>query len=579
MEKVIESLVKGFQQDQDLTELPESEAFEAFAAYCVLSSYYNDPFNPDAYRTGGGNDLGIDAYAVLIDGDLYRDPIEVQAAMNRKRPHVQVVIIQAKTSSKFETKVISDLADNLGHLCGSGGIPYVVSADVASLRACLDVVFKNSARLAGQLPQLHVHYVTTGDQISDMVHRKARSAEKHLDKLNRFDTIDVRCVNWRELRTMYQQATSTVRVTLPVLKQFAVPAAPGVVQSFVGLIAAPELVRTILDDGSGKLRENLFESNVRAFQGYNRVNSGIRETLRDPDKRQRFAVMNNGITIVTRKMDRVSDDFVLDDFQIVNGCQTCHVLFDERDQLTEEVFVSVHIVHSVDEDVIQGIVAATNQQTPVSDEDLAAREDFHKELEDFFTLGWDKPQQLFYERRAKQYSERKDVEKTRVISRAQLSRAYLAMFLNESSRVGHYQELIKARGTELFVTGQPAILYYTAAATWYRLEWLIRNQRINRGYRPAQYHLMAMIRQKLVGSVKLPSNGKAAQRECDQILRVIWNTEAVEKLVVRELLPVIQRAIDAERAAGVPLGEAVRNERFADLVRRELTEGARRGQD
>jgi hypothetical protein len=150
------------------------------------------------------------------------------------------------------------------------------------------------------------------------------------------------------------------------------------------------------------------------------------------------------------------------------------------------------------------------------------------------------------------------------------------MFLNESSRVGHYQELVKARGTELFVTGQPAILYYTAAATWYRLEWMIRNQRINRGYRPAQYHLMAMIRQKLVGSVKLPPNGRAEQKECDKILKVIWNAEAAEKLVVRELLPVIQRAIDAERAAGVPLGEAVRNERFAELVRKELTDSTGR---
>ncbi|WP_406631850.1 AIPR family protein [Amycolatopsis sp. WGS_07] len=571
MEKVIESLVKGFQADQDLAELPEFEAFEAFAAYCVLSSYYDDSFNPDAYRTGGGNDLGIDAYAVLIDGDLYRDPTEVRAAMSRRRPQVQFVIIQAKTSGKFETKVISDLAENLGHLCGSGEIPYDISADVAGLRDCLDIVFENSARLAGQLPHLHVHYATTGDQISDMINRKARSAEKHLAKLNRFDAIDVRCVNWRELRALYQQAISTVRVTLPVPKQFAVPAGPGVEQSFVGLIAAPELVRTILADGSGKLRENLFESNVRAFQGYNKVNRGIRDTLRDPVKRQRFAVMNNGITIVTRKLDRVGDDFVLDDFQIVNGCQTCHVLFHERDQLTGQVFVSVHIVHSVDEDVIQGIVAATNQQTPVSDEDLAAREDFHKELEDFFTLGWDKPHQLFYERRAKQYSERKDVEKTRVISRAQLSRAYLAMFLNEPSRVGRYQELIKARGTELFVPGQPSILYYTAAATWYRLEWLIRNQRVNRGYRPAQYHLLAMIRQKLVGSVQLPANRRAAQKECDRILKVVWNAEAAEKLVVRELLPAVQRVIDAERAAGVPLGEAVRNERFAALVRRELS--------
>jgi hypothetical protein len=574
---VIQSLLEAFQQDHDLTELPESEAFEAFAAYCVLNSYDNEPFNPDTYRTGGGNDLGIDAYAVLIDGQLYRDPTDVRAAMQeRKRPHVQVVIIQAKTSSKFETKVISDLAENLGHLCGAEEIPYEVSDDVKSLRECLDAVYQDPARLAGRLPELHVRYVTTGDQIAEMVRRKARSAEKHLRGLNRFETVEVRCVNRPELRALYQQAISTVEVTVPVPKQFAMPAAPGVEQSFVGLVAASELVRTMLEDESGKLRENLFESNVRAFQGYNAVNSGIRNTLRDPVKRQRFAVMNNGITIVTRKMSRVGDDFVLDDFQIVNGCQTCHVLFHERDQLTDQVFVSVHIVHSKDEDVIQGIVAATNQQTPVSAEDLAARQDFHKQLEDYFTLGREKPQQLFYERRAKQYSERKDVEKTRVISRAQLSRAYLAMFLGEPSRVGRYQELMKARGKELYAADQQPILYYTAAATWYRLEWLIRNQRVSRGYRPAQYHLMALIRQKLLGTAAVPTHDKAVTKACTRILDVIWDAEAAEKLVVHELLPVVQRAIDAEREAGVPLGEAVRNERFADRVRKELAGSAGR---
>ncbi|GAB4083901.1 AIPR family protein [Myceligenerans cantabricum] len=574
MERVIQSLLEVFQQEHDLTERPEPEAFEAFAAYCVLSSYYNEPFNPDTYRTGGGNDLGIDAYAVLIDGQLYRDPTDVRTAMQeRRRPQVQVVVIQAKTSSKFETKVISDLAENLGHLCGAEEIPYEVSDDVKGLRACLEAVYEEPARLAGRLPDLHVHYVTTGDQIAQMVHGKSRSAEKHLGRLNRFETVEVRCVNRPDLRALYDQAISTVKATVPVPKQFAMPSAPGVEQSFVGLVAASELVRTVLKDDSGKLREHLFESNVRAFQGYNAVNASIRDTLRDPVMRQRFAVMNNGITIVARKMDRVGDDFVLDDFQIVNGCQTCHVLFHERDQLTGHVFVSVHIVHSVDEEVIQGIVAATNQQTPVTADDLAARQDFHKQLEDFFTLGRDKPQQLFYERRAKQYSERKDVERTRVISRPQLSRAYLAMFLNEPSRVGRYQELMKARGAELYVAGQQPILYYTAAATWYRLEWLIRNRRVSRGYRPTQYHLMALIRQRLLGPAPVPTHDRAVTRACTRILDVIWDAEAAERLVVHDLLPAIQRVIEAEKEAGVPLGEAVRNERFAERARRELTGG------
>lgn len=578
METVIQSLLEAFQTDQGLSGRPQDEAFEVFATFCVLNTFCNDTFDSDTYSTGGGNDLGIDAYAVVIEGQMYREPDDVRAAMQAsKQPRVQFVIIQAKTSSRFESKVISDLAENLSHLCGPDQeLPYEVSGEVSGLRECVEVVFDDPVRLAGRLPELHVRYVTTGDQIAKMITQKARSAEKALGRLNRFETVDVRCVNWRELRTLYGRALSTVQVTVPMPRQFPLPEAPGVKQSFVGLISAPTLVSEMLVDDAGNLRQQLFESNVRAFQGYNAVNTGIRETLRDPVKRQRFAVMNNGITIVAREMKLVGEKFVLDDFQIVNGCQTCHVLFHERDQLTDEVFVSVHIVHSTDEDVIQGIVAATNQQTPVSDEDLAAREDFHKGLEDHFALGRTKKEhRLFYERRAKQYSGNKDVEQTRVISRGQLSRAYLAMFLDEPARVGRYQELIKARGKELFVAGQPQVLYYTAAVTWYRLEWLIRNQHIARGYRPAQHHLMALIRERLIGPIrKLPGNDRAAEKLCVPILEVMWDEAKAEKLV-NELLPAVQRAIDAEKKAGVPLSQAVRTTRFAERARRELN-GARR---
>jgi hypothetical protein len=77
---------------------------------------------------------------------------------------------------------------------------------------------------------------------------------------------------------------------------------------------------------------------------------------------------------------------------------------------------------SLPEDVIGGIVAATNLQTAISEEDLTSREQFHKDLEDCFVArepSW----RLYYERRSKQYSSRSDVEKTRIVTRPQLTRA------------------------------------------------------------------------------------------------------------------------------------------------------------
>ncbi|GLW30916.1 hypothetical protein Areg01_38560 [Actinoplanes regularis] len=94
--------------------------------------------------------------------------------------------------------------------------------------------------------------------------------------------------------------------------------------------------------------------------------------------------------------------------------------------------------------VITGIIAATNRQTAVSEEELSVREDFHRSLEQWFAAH-PAPHRLWYERRSKQYATRPEVEKTRVVNRGQLTRAYAAMFLGEPHATAHYRELTTKR--------------------------------------------------------------------------------------------------------------------------------------
>jgi hypothetical protein len=152
---VIQGLVEEFQKVHNLTELPPSEAFEAFAAYCVLNSFYEDEFNPDSFRMGGGNDLGMDAVGILVNSELLRDAADVRASIEAaRRLEIQIVVIQAKTSPGFETRVISDLAENLSHIAGPGDLPYAGSADVVNFRDCLTAIYGNIAKLSGALPLL-----------------------------------------------------------------------------------------------------------------------------------------------------------------------------------------------------------------------------------------------------------------------------------------------------------------------------------------------------------------------------------------------------------------------------------------
>lgn len=85
----------------------------------------------------------------------------------------------------------------------------------------------------------------------------------------------------------------------------------------------------LIEDDNGDIIRGLFYDNVRDWQEYNEVNTEIRETLKCAAK-DMFVLMNNGITIISRTIQPTGNRFYISDYQIVNGCQTSHVLFEDN---------------------------------------------------------------------------------------------------------------------------------------------------------------------------------------------------------------------------------------------------------
>lgn len=570
MDFILQEWTRQFQKDQELTGLSAAEAFEVFAGYCVLSGYYEDDFNPDQFRMGGGGDLGIDVAAVVVNGDLCIDAEDVRDAVD-KSTHLDVrfVVVQAKQSEKFEAKVFTDLADNLVQVFRREPMTYQASGDVAKLRACVDAVYEDVSKFRKGLPKLAVHYVTTGRWRSDaLLEQKRMAAAGRLAELGLFDQVEVTPAGAAELRELYRAASEAVGANFTMPKKLPLPRMPGVDQSFIGVLPAVELIDKVLTDPNGGIRKTLFHENVRDFQDYNPVNKEIWATLEDQERRDRFAVLNNGITIVARQLTTAGDDVHVRDFQIVNGCQTCHVLFDARETLTPGVHVNVRLIQSNDDDVIGGIVAATNRQTAVTEDDLAARESFHKDLEDYFAAQPEPQKRLYYERRSRQYSGQAGVERTRIITRPQLTKAYAAMVLEQPALAGRYAMLKSTQGHRLFQDKDRPSVYYTAAAAFYRLDWLFRNKKAFWGYRPAQFHMLSALKFRLLGPEPLLLRSKLDQA-CNQVQSVVWNPLQSEHHF-GQILSVVTGAIaefEAERP-GVLLGDLVRTERFAERVRR-----------
>lgn len=566
MDKVTGSFLSEFVEAHNLQLLPQADQFEAFAAHCIISSEYDEEFDANETRVGGGLDLGMDAVALIVNGDLVVDVEEI-ADLKARNNYLQarILVVQAKTSSEFSGNVITDLADNLMDFF-SEAPKLPVNDDVAHLRSLVNELYSHSASFRRGLPELVIRYVSTGTWNND-VHLvgKLGNATARLERLNLFEAVSFECIGAKGIQKLYRDAESSVEASFEFPDTIVLPDIDGVEEAHLGIVKASEYLK-LITDAAGNIRRSLFYDNVRDFQDYNEVNRGIRETIQQEVKRPQFVVLNNGVTIVAREARTTRNTFTLRDYQIVNGCQTSHVLFDERDSVGEQLFLSLKVIVTRDDKVASSITAATNKQTEVSDEDLQALEALQKDLEDYFSAH-PIEKRLYYERRSKQYaSSGSQVEKTRIISRPQLVKAYAAMFLDEPWRAGrYYKQLQKLRKDDIFAPDDFPFAYYVSAVALYRLDYFFRNQYVDTSYRPARYQLLMAARHLMAGPDRPPASKKKLERYCDEMAAKLWD-QSEGPAIFQKLLPIVDEAVQETDPGGTLNRDSVRTQTFTDRV-------------
>jgi hypothetical protein len=98
-----------FSHEHELTHLNESKRFEHFCAFLVVGREQSETFSTqdiivgDDTQPGPGTDTGIDAIAIVVNGELVSDFDElVERADTAGYLDVEFIFIQAETSSGFE---------------------------------------------------------------------------------------------------------------------------------------------------------------------------------------------------------------------------------------------------------------------------------------------------------------------------------------------------------------------------------------------------------------------------------------------------------------------------------------------
>ncbi len=300
-------------------------------------------------------------------------------------------------------------------------------------------------------------------------------------------------------------------------------------EAYLGILPAQQFLSLVSTD-EGVIKSILYD-NVRDFQGENAVNQEIAETLNSPDA-DKFVVPNNGITIICKELRNiVRNRFLLGDYQIVNGCQTSHVLFYNRDRISDKVFVPVKIISTSDEDTVNRIVKATNRQTEVTDEQLMALDDFHKRLEAYY-LTYSGPQRLYYERRSKQYASSAEIEKVRIISIPTQIKSFASMFLDKPHLASRYYGRLVKDSEGIFDNHHQLIAYYIAAYSLYKIEYLIRNKQIKQSYNRYRYHILMLIKYLVLNGDAQPQlNSRQMERLCQEIQTIMNDTDKLMQYV------------------------------------------------
>ena len=400
---VLNEIVKQKKAEQDPT-ATDSEFWEFFSAQQILRDYQLDPEEVKSGIVGQesnssiqGTDGGIDSMYLIVNGKLIRDAEQAKSLSDHKAPIFDIVIIQSKKSNAFSISTLNRLGNTSESIFKIDQQP----ADFAEKynEPLLDIItcFREAHKaLLTRHPKINVYYyiVCGGDSsaIDKNVEGKAREMEAKIPKL--LPTIGVCQVHFRGARDTIELFNKPRKCQFKIKCVSACSDGKG---CWMALVQLDEYFKLIAEDG--QIREYLFESNVRDYEGDVEVNKQIRSTLDNPQGAD-FWWLNNGITIVAESVSGPSQELVLDDPQIVNGLQTSQVIFECLRQpllptgQVQPRHVVIRIIKSTDEELSDRIIRATNSQTKIPIQYLRASEDRQRDIELFF-----KSSGLHYDRR------------------------------------------------------------------------------------------------------------------------------------------------------------------------------------
>lgn len=397
---LLEGCIKTFKENNEL-DLADSEIFEIFSLTQIHKDRNITYENIVSSIVDGGNDGGIDSLMVFVDEEFVENSDDLENFNFSNKTNSRFIIAQCKKENSFKEGPIDKLITTIPILLdlekSETALLSRFNSDLVEQTLLLIEVWKKTAISGGSISLDYIYAANASEiMVNDVFNQKV---DQLMDlSSNCLSTSDIRFFPYssKELLELYQKQKSN-RLSIefkdrPLTTEF---------DSFgIGYIGTVKLAnyKQFLKAENGDIRDDLFESNIRHFQGLVDVNKKIKNTIENKSEED-FWWLNNGITIIAEEPKEVGKKLSIENIQIVNGLQTSYSIFNNHNEdPNDNRSVLVKVIINSNKETTDNIIASTNSQNPVSPTLLRATEPIQRNLELFFLN-----EGYYYDRRKNYY--------------------------------------------------------------------------------------------------------------------------------------------------------------------------------
>lgn len=533
----VKSLLDLYRKEHSGNDQRDGVVFERMLTQAIIendspNSISNDEALLDTICVDDYFDSGIDSICIRVNGHIVTslDFLKFIIEKDKGIRTAEIILIQSKCKDKFDLKEISTF------ILGVQNFLEPVSSRKLNAKVQLWFNIKNEILE-------NVQYWTDMNHIDVRLFYAAANATwtNSSEVLGSFETLKKAAerfengvykiespvfIDEKRLQKISVNENETYSAKLALQGTPLQLAGDDSVMGCAAIINATDLLGILIDETTGNLKRGLFEENVRDYQGNTNVNQSIRETIKNAP--ENFILRNNGITILANRLEYPNLNSVrITNPQIVNGCQTCSVIYYAHKEGLDlsKVQVFARIISTNETETINSIVSANNNQNMVHDMINEITKEYHKKLETYFREYDDvaESRHVYYERRSKSLANENICAYQKCTFKTLIQSSVAVWFDAPYDAVDSEFRLLPKYKDQVFSDNHMEICYCASASLFSVFDLLVYENRIDSTWRSARPFICYLVKKNISpNSVSLNDNA-ASEALARKILLLLKN--------------------------------------------------------